>query len=309
MDPVESSVEEIGLEEALARFRKEARKGTCKTSRSRLPFFTWGEGPPLLFIHGVSDNAASFIPVISRLSRKFCCIAYTQAGMPGDQANFDWYQHEDLVADALAILDNLKVDSTFVFGSSFGSTVTIQAMRKHPERFQKAVLQGGLCYRPLSRREHLIASIARWVPGRMKNMPMRVKIGKALNGSFFKRRPPSTWDYFIETTGKTPIRTFAQQVLILNRLDLRPVLPEVRQPVLLLCGEKDVVTGPRHAKMLHDGLPSAVIATIPGCGHTPSYTHPEILVEAVSRFLLSDRPVEKIRRQDSSPAIHPEGRL
>lgn len=285
VNPTGPPEEPIVLEEALQRFNREGQKGTCQTPRFRLPYFVWGQGPPLLFIHGVSDNFCSFIQPIALLSRRFRCIAYNQAGMPGDGSRISRYRHDDLVDDALALLDHLNVKQTHIFGSSFGSTVTLQALRAAPHRFDKAVLQGGLCYRPLGRQEWIMAQMARWFPGRMKNIPSRVKIADLVNGAFFKRRPPSTWEFFLETTGKAPIRTFAHQVLMLNRLDLRPVLSDVRHPVLLLCGAKDTVTGPRHARMLLEGLPNATMATIPECGHVPSYTHPEILVEAVTRFL------------------------
>src|SRR6185312_2875681 len=66
----------IVLAEALARFEREAVPGTCDTGRYRLPYYSWGEGPPLLFVHGVGDSCRSFIQPISRLSAHFRCIAY-----------------------------------------------------------------------------------------------------------------------------------------------------------------------------------------------------------------------------------------
>ena len=42
----------------------------------------------------------------------------------------------------------------------------------------------------------------------------------------------------------------------LHRLDLRPELPAVRQPVLLLAGDKDPISPLPHAEMVRHGLPS-----------------------------------------------------
>ncbi len=78
----------IVLEEALERFRREARQGVCDTGRYRMPYYVWGEGPPLVFIHGVSDCAGAFLQPISRLSAHFRCIAYDQAGTQGGGARF-----------------------------------------------------------------------------------------------------------------------------------------------------------------------------------------------------------------------------
>jgi pimeloyl-ACP methyl ester carboxylesterase len=37
--------------------------------------------------------------------------------------------------------------------------------------------------------------------------------------------------------------------------------------------------------MLLQGLPNAGRVVIAGCGHVPSYTHPEILAEVIQQFL------------------------
>jgi pimeloyl-ACP methyl ester carboxylesterase len=277
----------IVLDDALQRFKQEASRGICDTGRYQMPYYVWGEGPPLVFIHGVSDHSASFIQPISRLAHHFRCIAYDQPGMPNDGSRFSRYRHEHLVADLFALLDHLKVPTAYLFGSSFGSTITLQALRAAPDRLLKAVLQGGLCYRPLRRTEWWLAQMARWFPGQMKHLPLRVKIAQLVNGTAFKSRPEGTWNYFLETSGKTPICTFAHQALMLNKLDLRSVLLEVQQPILLVCGARDTVTGPAHAAMLQKGLPHSVTTIIPDCGHVPSYTHPEVLVEAVRQFLNS----------------------
>src|SRR4051794_2653913 len=55
------------LAEVLARFDREATRGVCDTGRYRLPYYVWGAGPPLVFIHGAADVSRSFVLVISRL--------------------------------------------------------------------------------------------------------------------------------------------------------------------------------------------------------------------------------------------------
>src|SRR5438132_10990752 len=70
----------VRLEEAWRRFENEAVHGVCVTDRYRCPYFIWGTGPPLVFIHGLGDVAHSYVPVISALSSDFTCIAYEQPG-------------------------------------------------------------------------------------------------------------------------------------------------------------------------------------------------------------------------------------
>ena len=68
----------ILLQPAWDRFQREARHGTLDTGRYRMPYFVWGEGPPVVFVHGLCDDAASLVLPLARLSRRFCCIAYDQ---------------------------------------------------------------------------------------------------------------------------------------------------------------------------------------------------------------------------------------
>src|SRR5215831_17727198 len=89
----------IVFAEARARFECEATHGVCDTGRYRLPYYTWGEGPPLLFVHGVGDSCRSFLQPISRLSAHFRCIAYDLPSGHRDGARLRRCTHDDLIAD------------------------------------------------------------------------------------------------------------------------------------------------------------------------------------------------------------------
>src|SRR5438270_11581467 len=95
----------LTLEDVLARFEREARRGVCDTGRYRLPYYVWGSGPPLVLIHGVSDSSRSFLLPAARLSAHFRCVAYDLPAGHGDGARLWRYRHEHLVEDLWALLD------------------------------------------------------------------------------------------------------------------------------------------------------------------------------------------------------------
>ena len=101
----------------------------------------------------------------------------------------------------------------------------------------------------------------------------------------FAGRSPSVWRFFVENSGQTPIKAFAHQLLLLDRVDLRPLLPEIRQPILMICGDQDPVVGRAEEEILLAGLPNAARVVVEGCGHMPPYTHPEVLAEVTRQFL------------------------
>src|SRR5581483_233195 len=98
----------IPLPAALAAFDREARPGTLDTGRYRMPYFVWGAGPPLVFIHGLADLAKSFVPVMAALRRDFTCVGYELPAGGPDGARLGAYRHRHLVADLIALLDHLR---------------------------------------------------------------------------------------------------------------------------------------------------------------------------------------------------------
>jgi pimeloyl-ACP methyl ester carboxylesterase len=275
----------IALEEALRGFEKEAVHHVCNTGRYRMPYYMWGSGPPLVFVHGVSDCSRSFIQPISQLAAHFRCIAYDLPSGNADRAQTQHYSHNQLVADLLTLLDHLQIPQTYLFASSFGSLVGLAAMHRQPSRFPRAVLQGGLSWRPLKPLERALVHLLRPLRGATRHLPLREKMLRKRNFGPFANRSASVWRFHIENTGRTPIKAFAHQLLLLDKLDLRPLLPQIRQPILMVCGDNDPIVGKAEEEVLHRGLPNVGRVILQGCGHMPAYTHPEVLAEVTRQFL------------------------
>src|SRR5207249_9209613 len=115
----------------------------------------------------------SFIMPMARLTEHFRCIAYDLPTGRGDGARLRRYVHADLLDDLLALLDHLQLPQAYLFGSSFGATITLAALHKGPDRFPRAVLQGGFAYRPLARAEVLLARLARRWGWPLRTFPLR----------------------------------------------------------------------------------------------------------------------------------------
>ena len=275
----------VSLSETLARFGREAVRGVCDTGRYRCSYYTWGQGPPLLLIPGLSDDALSFVMVAGLLSAHFRCTAYNLPAGAGDGARLRRYTHAHLVEDAFALLDHVGAARSYVLGSSFGSTIALAAMHQRPERLPRGILQGGFARRPLGSRELFLARLACYLPGRHRAMPLRAAMLERVPRAPFAGRDPEAWEYLVLRWGLTPFRALGRLALMLHRLDLRPILPEIRQPVRLVCGDCDPLVGRACEEELLGGLPSAGRVELNGCGHNPLFSHPEVLAEVVRRFL------------------------
>jgi pimeloyl-ACP methyl ester carboxylesterase len=286
----------LSIQTALRRLEREASHRTCDTGRYRAPYFSWGSGPPLLFVPGAAALGRSFVLTISRLVGEFRCIAYDLPTGRGDRARLGRYRHADLVADVFALLEHLGIAQAYLFGSSFGSTIALAAMHAQPERFPRAILQGGFAWRPLARAELMLARMARYWPGRMRLVPLRTKAMRLAHHGPFAPCPPELWEHFVEYTGSVPIATLARHALLLHQTDLRPILPDIRQPVLMVCGDRDPLVRQCHEQILLTGLPNVRRLELANCGHFPYLTHAEPLAEVVKQFLTPPAHVSTSKR-------------
>ena len=220
--------------------------------------------------------------LMARLQTHFRCVSYD---LP-DDANVISYRHADYVADLFALLDHLQVAECIVSGSSFGSSVALAALHQQPRRFSHGVLQCGFARRPFAATEVLAASFVRFLPGRVGHLPLSRAVLERNHRGPFLERESDVWDFYVERSLSPPLRAFATRVLTVAKLDLRPILPAIQTPVLIVCGDRDPLVGKTCEEELMRGLPRYARAEIEQCGHEPHLTHPEVLAEVLTRVLL-----------------------
>lgn len=273
----------IDFNQARERFAREASFRTVDTGRYQARAWSWGQGPDLLFIHGMSDRSDSFVLVASELCKDFRCIGYDLPGIqPGDKARLFSYRHDHLVGDARKILDAFGSSAATVVGASFGSTIAQKLLATDSQRFVAGILQGGFAHRPIGWKNFLLAWAGRFAsPRPLIRFQGYSGILKKVHGHGFEIREPEVWDWFLKCVGDTPLPTMAHQALMISKLDQRRLLPSILQPVLLITGELDQTIDSRATEPLLQALPKVEHQSIPNCGHVPCYTHPEKIVDLI----------------------------
>jgi len=88
---------------------------------------------------------------------------------------------------------------------------------------------------------------------------------------------------------------------MIDQMDLRPILPTIRQPVLMICGEHDPIVGRKCEEELRNGLTNVARAEIEGCGHLTQYTHPEVLCEVIEQFLAACEASKPLNSRNDRP--------
>jgi pimeloyl-ACP methyl ester carboxylesterase len=232
----------------------------------------------------MGDTSLSYIPLAAALSRDFQCIAYDQPYGPRDGVKLNRYTHKDLVTDTLTLLDHLGIRRCDFYGTSFGSTIVLATMHKAPERIGHGVVAGGFAFRKLSPAEKLLARVGGVLPGSARRLPLRRLINSHNFGPSLAYRQ-EYFEYLCQVSKNLPIRGIARKAQMIGRTDLRSILPEIHQPVLVITGDCDALVGRTCSQTLLTGLPQATHVELTDCGHFAHYSHPEVVAEVVRRFL------------------------
>jgi len=281
-----------------ANYRKEvdAYDQRAKTSRWTGPRYAMtvrelGEGPPLILVPGVASTYRGYAMTLNRLADRFRTIVYDYPGDQSDDgAKLGRISHDHLIDDLFGLIDHLNLGRVFLFGLSFGSTVTLKALRREPRRFPKAVIQGGFASRRFTPAERGVLWVGRHLKGNVSRLPWHEPILRHNNFNHFPNIIVDRWPFYVEQNGLTPIAALAHRLDLLAQLDLRPILKEIPNEVLLLQGNEDRIVPRSCYEELRAGLPKAEGVVVPILGHQPHYTHAELLAKMVDQYLLPCAP-------------------
>ena len=109
-------------------------------------YLTAGEGPPLLLLHGVGDNAFDWQWVMPALAHTYQVYALDLPGAGGSAKPLPDYSPAFFTRFATAFLDALGVERAAVVGNSLGGLVGLRLALSDPERVAALglVSSGGL---------------------------------------------------------------------------------------------------------------------------------------------------------------------
>ena len=125
---------------ALKRFAVyEAKAKTVNISYGRISYIDEGKGEPVLICHGICGGYDQGFDVLKNETDHYRVIAPSRFGYPGSDMPED--ASIDMQVEAFVeLLDELKIDKTYVLGTSAGGTPAIRFALVHPERCKGLIL-------------------------------------------------------------------------------------------------------------------------------------------------------------------------
>jgi pimeloyl-ACP methyl ester carboxylesterase len=249
-------------------------------------------GTPVVLIHGYTDNARDWVPMLPYLSKSSRLILVDIRGHGQSSKPECCYSRLDFAYDIKLLLDGLSVERADIVGHSLGSIIAQTFAEYWPERTSRVVL---------------ISSTGGPPPGAPKKAPQfdfaaeirKLKEPIEADSPFMI----AWWDSptpvdpdFIRRQRKDaagiPLRVWLavlDQALPAENIyvDLQRTLPRLQAPTLLIWGSKDPIMEEPVRQTLRKGLPHAKVKIFEGLGHNPFWEDPRGVANVIDAFLAS----------------------
>lgn len=274
--------------DVLSRFHADADHWTLDRGRYQLEGSTWGTGPPLYFLHGLTAKRELFSLLVWLLRDQFRCV---MIDLPGGRRGYPMrgrLSARDIADDLFAVADSHGDERFQLFASSFSSTVALEALLAAPERIERAVLQGGFAHLELSVLERVLIQLGLLMPGHLNILIFRRTIQAYNHKRWFPPFDLGRWDFYVDASGSVPMASIARRAAIIRDFDARPRLREIRRPVMLIRSEGEGIVSSTAHEELAAGLPNARTEWMHSTGHLPFLTHPHRLANLIRPFYLGE---------------------
>lgn len=116
--------------------------GDVKANGITLHYYRTGNGslPPMVLVHGYTDNGLCWTDLALAMEKKYDCIMYDLRGHGLSDAPATGYSIEDNVSDIVGLIKALKLSKPVIIGHSLGGSIAAVVAAQYPDIPQKVIL-------------------------------------------------------------------------------------------------------------------------------------------------------------------------
>ena len=217
-----------------------------------LYYEVYGEGPPLLLVHGFTVSGQSWQPFVEDLSRHYRLIIPDMRGHGWSTNPTKQFLHRQVALDLFALLDHLRIDQCKAMGISSGGMSLLHLATQQPARLEHMVLIGTASH-----------------------LPEQARV-------VYREQTPESdlWDWSflrqVHQYGDEQIRAILEQFHGFkdNYDDInftRPYLSTISAKTLIIHGDHDFLFPISIAVEMHQSIPNAYLWIVPDGQHVPIY--------------------------------------
>jgi pimeloyl-ACP methyl ester carboxylesterase len=274
---------------------------------AELAYIEQGSGDPLVYVHGALADIRYLEPEVPALAKRFRTVVYSRRyawpNQPlGEGAPDPLAQHVDDLAGVIRALDAAPAH---VAGISLGGTIALIFAARHPELVRTLILEDPGAFSILvsipPKPQELLGLLLR--RPRTFFMLMRVSASFARIGAAMRQgrnddaiRLMINFVNGFDAYSELPVSNKAQAEANLATFRASLELPDstgptaadahgIKQPALLLSGERSPAPFGMVIHRLAELMPNAEVKEIPGASHGMNFQNPEALDAAIIDFV------------------------
>jgi pimeloyl-ACP methyl ester carboxylesterase len=230
----------------------------------KMYYETYGQGDPLLIIHGNGGSIKDFINQIPYFSKKYKVILADSRAQGKSIDPTDSLSYEMMADDLNALLDSLHIKSCNVIGWSDGGINGLLLAMRNPDKVKKLAVTGANLW-----------------PDTSAVDPMVYKMALNYNDSLDKLKQTPE---IKKITKLTHLLTYEPHITT-------DQLKQIKCPTLVIGGDHDVLL-PEHTLLIAKSIPSSYLWIIPESGHSTPINKKDQFNKIVGEFFT--RPYRKI---------------
>jgi proline iminopeptidase len=276
------------------------------TDERTLSYEIRGTGELLICHPGGPGLSGAYLENLGGLDQSRALVLLNPRGTGGSDppSSPDAYTLGDYVDDIELLREHIGLDRIDLLGHSHGSFVAVLYAARWPERLGRLVLVGTGTRFQAEQIQAMEAAMLEhaeepWFEDAHAALEQE-QAGRFADdhelGQLFARELPFYFarygereQAYVARVSKQPVhaaalRYFNEQEFL--TFDLRPDLPRISAPTLVVAGEKDFMLGPAACQEVAEGIANAHLEVIEGVGHmAPWVEAPEVFASAVDSFL------------------------
>ncbi len=247
-----------------------------------------GDGPLMVFLHGITSNSAVFAPLTSVLSRRFRTVAVDQRGHGLSDKPETGYRARDFAADIAGLIAALDRGPAILVGHSLGSRNSVTAAAAYPHLVRSVVAIDFTPYietevfdaleQRVNAGDQLFAdraAVEAYLARRYPNLPAAAIRIRAESG------------YRAVEGGLRPLAAPAAMAETASGLreELESVYRAVERPVLIVRGEVSTLVSAAALARTARLRPDLPVVVVPGADHYVNEVAPDITLKAIANFV------------------------
>jgi pimeloyl-ACP methyl ester carboxylesterase len=257
-----------------------------------------GEGPrDLVVVFGWVSNVEVMWeePMLARfLNRLASCarvIVFDKRGTGLSDRVAEIPSLELRMDDVRAVMDAVGSERAVLFGSSEGGPMCMLFAATYPERCTGLVMAGSYA-RKLWADDHPWGTsneqFSAWAEATRRDWGTPVGIEHRAPSMASDPAYREWWARYLRLSASP--RAAEMIVNMLREIDVRPILPAIRVPTLILHATKDATVDVRNARYMAEHIPGSKLVELPGADHLPWLANADAAFEEIAEFLTGIRP-------------------